>query len=289
MTPRSWLFVPADSGPKIAKALQSGADALILDLEDSVALNAKPVARAKAAESLAQPRIGPALWVRINPLSSGFSLTDLAAVMPHAPTGIVLPKPDSVAEIIRLGHYLDAFEAAHGLEPNRTRILPIATETPAAVFTLGSYVSAGPRLAGLTWGAEDLPAAVGATHSRQPDGSLTDLCRLVRSLCLAGAAAANVAAIDTVYPDFRNLDGLRAWGLAAKREGFSAMLAIHPAQIPLINEIMTPSDAEISEAREIEALFAASPGAGVVALNGKMLDLPHLKQAQRLLARVQPS
>ncbi|WP_298283664.1 CoA ester lyase [Acidocella sp.] len=289
MTPRSWLFVPADSAPKIAKALGAGADALILDLEDSVALGAKPAARVLAGQTLAAPRTGPALWVRINPLGSGLALSDLATIMPHAPDGIVLPKPDSVADVQKLGAYLEALEAAFGLEPGRTRILAIATETPASVFSLGGYAAAGPRLIGLTWGAEDLPAAIGATHARQPDGALTDLCRLVRSLCLAGAAAANVAAIDTVYPDFRDLDGLRAWAAQAKREGFVSMMAIHPAQVPVINEIMTPSTAEIAEARAIEALFAAAPGAGVVAHQGRMLDLPHLKQAQRLLARVRPA
>lgn len=286
MTPRSFLFVPADAPAKIAKAQASGADAVILDLEDSVALSAKPQAREVAAQTLAGPRAGPELWVRVNPLASGLALADLAAVIPHAPAGIVLPKPDSVADVVTLAHYLDAFEAAAGLAPGRTHILPIATETPASVFSLGSYVSAGPRLAGLTWGAEDLPAAIGATQSRNPDGSLNDLCRMVRSLCLAGAAAAAVPAIDTVYPDFRDEAGLRAWAEAGRREGFTAMLAIHPAQVAVINAVMTPSAADIAAARAVMAAFAATPGAGVVALDGKMLDRPHLTQAQKTLARM---
>ncbi|MCB5944706.1 CoA ester lyase [Acidocella sp. KAb 2-4] len=286
MTPRSFLFVPADAPAKIAKAQASGADAVILDIEDSVALSAKPQAREVAAQTLAGPRAGPELWVRVNPLASGLALADLAAVIPHAPAGIVLPKPDSVADVVTLAHYLDAFEAAAGLAPGRTRILPIATETPASVFSLGSYVSAGPRLAGLTWGAEDLPAAIGATQSRNPDGSLNDLCRMVRSLCLAGAAAAGVPAIETVYPDFRDEAGLRAWAEAGRREGFTAMLAIHPAQVAVINAVMTPSAADIAAARAVIAAFAATPGVGVVALDGKMLDRPHLTQAQKTLARM---
>lgn len=284
MSARSWLFVPADAPAKIAKAMGSGADVLILDLEDSVALSAKAQARAVAAQTLAAPRGGPALWVRINPLASGLALADLAAVMPAAPVGIVLPKPDSAADVVTLAHYLEAFEAAAGLAPGSTRILPIATETPASVFNLGTYIQAGPRLAGLTWGAEDLPAAIGATASRNPDGSLNDLCRMVRSLCLAGAANAGVAAIDTVYPDFRNEAGLRAWAEAGRREGFTGMMAIHPAQVGVINAVMTPSAAELEHASKVVALFAAHPGAGVVALDGKMLDLPHLKQARKILA-----
>jgi citrate lyase subunit beta/citryl-CoA lyase len=281
---RSWLFVPGDAPGKIAKASSAGADALILDLEDSVALAAKPAARAAVAEALAGSRQGPELWVRINPLSSGMALLDLAAIVPAGPAGIVLPKPDSPKEALLLAHYLDAFEAASSLPAGATRILPIATETPASVFNLGSYAEALPRLAGLTWGAEDLPSAVGAIASRNPDGSLNDLCRIARALCLAGAANAGVAAIETVYPDFRNEAGLREFAEAGRREGFTGMLAIHPAQVPVINAVMTPDAAEIAHAREVVALFAANPSAGVVALHGKMLDLPHLKQAQKVLA-----
>ncbi|WP_298216396.1 CoA ester lyase [Acidocella sp.] len=288
MIPRSWLFVPADAPNKLAKAKGSGADALILDLEDSVALAAKDQARALAAQTLAGPRGGPELWVRVNPLATGLTLADLAAIMPGAPDGIALPKPDSVADVITLSHYLDAFEAASGLAPGSTRILAIATETAASVFNLGGYAAAGPRLAALTWGAEDLPAAVGATHNRTPEGVLNDLCRIARSLCIAGAASAGVPAIDTVFPDFRDEAGLRAWAEAGRRDGFTGVMAIHPAQVPIINEVMTPSEADIAAAREIVALFEANPGAGVVALNGKMLDMPHLKQARKTLSRLPP-
>jgi citrate lyase subunit beta/citryl-CoA lyase len=285
MTPRSWLFVPADAPAKIAKAQNAGADAVILDLEDSVALARKEEARTIAATTLAQARGKAALWVRINPLGSGLALADLAAVMRAGPAGIVLPKAESAADVVTLAHYLDALEAASNLPPGQTGILPIATETPASLFNLGTYAQASARLTGLTWGAEDLPAAIGATASRNPDGSLNDLCRLARSLCLAGAASANVPAIETVYPAFRDEAGLRHYAAAARREGFCAMLAIHPAQVPIINEVMTPSPAELAYAARVVELFAANPGAGVVALDGKMLDLPHLKQAYKMLAR----
>lgn len=286
MIPRSWLFIPGDSPAKIAKAASSGADAVIFDLEDSVALSQKNEARALVAATLRESRqdVAPALWVRINPMASGLALDDLAAVVPAAPAGIVLPKPDSAADIIRLSHYLDAFEAASNVPIGNIKILPITTETPASLFGLAGYGSAGPRLIGLTWGAEDLPAAIGASTGRLEDGTLTDLCRLARSLCLAAAANASVPAIDTVYPDFRNLAGLRMSATAARREGFCGMMAIHPSQVAIINEVMTPSDAEVAFARRVADLFAADPGAGVIALDGKMLDQPHLKQALRILA-----
>ncbi|MDE8344188.1 MAG: CoA ester lyase [Acidocella sp.] len=286
MIPRSWLFIPGDSPAKIAKAASSGADAIIFDLEDSVALSQKNEARALVAAILRESRqdVAPALWVRINPMASGLALDDLAAVVPAAPAGIVLPKPDSAADIIRLSNYLDAFEAASNIPIGNIKILPITTETPASLFGLASYGSAGPRLIGLTWGAEDLPAAIGASTGRLEDGTLTDLCRLARSLCLAAAANASVPAIDTVYPDFRNLAGLRMSATAARREGFCGMMAIHPSQVAIINEVMTPSDAEVAFARRVADLFAADPGAGVIALDGKMLDQPHLKQALRILA-----
>lgn len=285
MTPRSWLFIPGDAPSKIAKAPATGADIIIFDLEDSVALSRKPEARTMVAAALlnGQPLAAPALWVRINPLVSALALADLAAIIHAAPAGIVLPKPDSADDVIKLSHYLDAFETAAGIPVGSTKILPIATETPASLFHLASYAHAGPRLAGLTWGAEDLPAAIGAISGRTEDDALTDLCRLARSLCLAGAAHANIPAIDTIYPDFRNLEGLRRTAIAARREGFSGMMAIHPAQIAVINEVMTPTEAEIAHARRVLDLFAANPGAGVLALDGKMLDQPHLNQARRIL------
>ncbi len=286
MTARSWLFVPADRPERIDKALRSsGADAVILDLEDSVAEAAKPQARHTVAQVLAAPRdaSGPELWVRINPLSTPFALHDLAAVAPGAPAGLLLPKPDGPADVARLGHGLDALEAAAGLEIGTTRILPIATETPASLFSLGGYAAMGRRLAGLTWGAEDLPAAVGASTNRTETGAFTDLCRLARSLCLAGAAAAGVAAIDTIHAAFRDLDGLRAYATAGRREGFAGMMAIHPAQVPIINAVFAPSGDEVARARRIVDMFAANPGAGVLSLDGAMIDLPHLKQARRVL------
>lgn len=285
MTMRSWLFVPGDAPPKIAKAAAAGADVIIFDLEDSVALSRKPEARNLVSAALMNNKreSAPSFWVRINPLVSGLALADLTAVVQAAPDGIVLPKPDSVNDLIKLSHYLDAFEAAAGVSVGRIKILPIVTETPASLFHLASYANANPRLAGLTWGAEDLPAAIGAVSGRTDDGMLTDLCRLARSLCLTGAAHAGVPAIDTIYSNFRDLDGLRHTAIAARREGFCGMMAIHPAQIAIINEVMTPSDEEIAQARRVVDLFAANPGAGVLGLDGKMLDLPHLKQARRLL------
>jgi citrate lyase subunit beta/citryl-CoA lyase len=286
MSLRSLLFVPGDSTAKMAKGWGSGADALILDLEDSVAAANKPEARKLVAALLAEharPR-RPEIWVRINPLSTGFALADLAAVMPGAPDGIVLPKPDSAESVIELGHYLAMMETAAGLDVGGTKILPIATETPAAMFTLGSYDSAGPRLAGLTWGAEDLPAALGASINRLEDGTYTDVCRLARTLCLVGAVKAGVQPVDGVYPAFRDLDGLEKTAAQGRREGFTGMLAIHPAQVPVINRVFTPSEAELEYARRIVAAFAEKPDAGVIGLDGKMLDAPHLKQALRTLA-----
>jgi citrate lyase subunit beta/citryl-CoA lyase len=282
---RSWLFVPGDSEAKIAKARGSGADALILDLEDSVALARKGEAQAIVARALMEKRGGQKIYVRINPLSSGMALENLAGVMTAMPDGIVLPKTDSGADVTLVSHWIDAFEAVSGTVPDRTKILPIASETGKSVFSLGTY--ADRRLVGLTWGAEDLPAAVGAMSGREADGALTDLCRLARSLCLAGAAAAGVPAIETVYPDFRDTDGLRAYAARGRRDGFTGMMAIHPGQVAIINEMMTPREAEVEFARAVVAAFAASPGAGVVSIGGRMLDMPHLKQAQRVLAQVE--
>lgn len=283
MNLKSLLFVPGDSTRKIAKAADSQADALIFDLEDSVAPARKPDARIATATAL-QNASTQQRWVRINPLPTADCLFDLAAIIPAAPDGIVLPKCESGADLVRLSHYLDALEAAAKLPLGQIKILPIASETPGSVFQLGSYAGVSPRLAGLTWGAEDLPAAIGATQNRKADGSLNDLCRIARSLCLAGAAAANVPAIETVFPNFKDLDGLRSYAMQARTEGFSGMMAIHPSQVAVINAVMTPSIEEAAYARRVIAAFDAFPGAGVVALEGKMLDLPHLKQAQRVLA-----
>lgn len=274
MTPaRSLLFVPGDRPERIEKALGLGADALILDLEDAVALAAKPAARAAVAAALARPRTLP-LWVRVNPLESALVADDLAAIRGGAPDGVVLPKAEGGASVAALAAHLSG----------DTQILAIATETPAAIFGLGSYAGCSPRLAGLTWGAEDLPAAIGATAAREADGSYTAPYQLARSLTLFGAAAAGVAAIETVYPDFRDLDGLAAYAARGRRDGFSGMMAIHPAQIAVINAAFTPSAAEIAHAQAVVDLFAANPGAGALALDGAMVDAPHLKAAQRLLS-----
>jgi citrate lyase subunit beta/citryl-CoA lyase len=285
VTPRSWLFVPADDRRKLAKVRASGADAVILDLEDSVAPARKAEARAGALEALCAPRDvhGPELWVRINPLSGRLADHDLEAVMPGAPDGEVLPKAGSADDGAALGRRLGALEVGH--RRGKTRILPIATETPRALFALGSYAeAASSRLAGLTWGAEDLSTAIGAESNRAPDGGYTDLCRLARALCLAGAAAAGVPAVETVYPDLNDLDGLEAYAVQGRREGFSGMLAIHPAQVEPINRAFTPSHEAVERARRFVALFEAEPDAGVLAMDGRMLDAPHLAQARRILA-----
>lgn len=288
MTARSWLFVPGDSPSKIEKALGSGADAVILDLEDSVAPASKAAARDGVAQILRRPRAGggPQLWVRVNPLTTTLALEDLAAIVVAAPDGVVLPKAEGAGDIERLDHYLEALEAGAGRPIGATSILPISTETPRALFKLDSYAQVAGRLAGLTWGAEDLPSAVGASINHGSDGAFTDLCRLARTLCLAGAAAADVSAIETVYPAFRDFDGLRAYADLGRKEGFGGMLAIHPAQVEIINAAFTPSEAEIGHAQQV--LEAFRQGAGVISLDGQMLDAPHLKQAQRILALVAP-
>ncbi len=271
---RSLLFVPGDRPDRMAKAAALDADALILDLEDSVTLAAKPAARAAIAAFLAEPR-HQLLFVRINPLDSGLAADDLAAVLGARPDGIVLPKAEGGASLAAL----DAHLAGDML------ILPIATETPAAVFAMGSYGGVSERLCGLTWGAEDLPAAIGASTSRESDGSYTAPYQLARSLTLFGAHAAGVAAIETVYPDFRDLDGLAAYAARGRRDGFTGMMAIHPSQVPVINAAFSPSADDIARAQAIVDLFAANPGAGALSMDGRMIDAPHLKAALALLAR----
>ncbi len=293
---RSLLFIPGDSGRKLAKADGAGADALILDLEDSVAPERKPEARDLVAAFLRdRPRGGRTceLWVRINPLDGGpaptdLALADLAAVTAAAPDGIMLPKAEGVADVERLGLYLDALEVQAGLERGAVGIIPVATETAAAPLALGDYRRARPpRLRGLTWGAEDLSTAVGASTNLDPAGGWALTFRLARSLALLAAHAAGAQAIETLYVDFRDEHGLRASCRAARAEGFTGRLAIHPAQVAAINESFTPSPAELEHARRVLAAFAAAPGAGVVGLDGKMLDIPHMKQAQRLLAQAE--
>jgi citrate lyase subunit beta/citryl-CoA lyase len=273
---RSLLFVPGDRPDRMEKALGSGADALILDLEDSVAPAAKPEAR-RAAHGFLDANPQANLWVRINPLDGGEAERDLDAILSAHPNGIVLPKAEGGASVGELARRLTERGNA------TAQILAIATETPAAMFQLGSYGGAK-RLAGLTWGAEDLPAAIGASTSREEDGRFTPPYELARSLCLFGAAAAGVAPIETVYPAFRDLDGLASYTGRARRDGFTGMMAIHPAQVAVINAAFTPSEAEVAHARAVVAAFEASPGAGALSLDGRMIDRPHLVQAQRILA-----
>jgi len=273
---RSLLFVPGDRPERMEKALAAGADALILDLEDSVAPAAKHEARRHVSAFLDRNATVP-LWVRINPLDTAESEKDLAAILSAHPDGIVLPKAEGGASVAELTRRLTAAGNA------TTQILAIATETPAAIFQLGSY-GGQRRLAGLTWGAEDLPAAVGAATSREADGSYTPPYEMVRALCLFGAAAAGVAPIETVYPAFRDLEGLAAYAARARRDGFTGMMAIHPAQVPAINAAFTPSEEEVAHARAVVAAFEAQPQAGALSLDGRMIDRPHLVQAQRILA-----
>ncbi|HEY1300951.1 MAG TPA: CoA ester lyase [Stellaceae bacterium] len=279
---RSFLFVPADSERKLARAPEAGADALILDLEDSVVPQNRPLARARARSFLDSTGTAPfRRWVRINPLAGADALADLAAVVPGRPDGILLPKcmPE---DLRRLDHYLDAFEAAAALPRGAIRVVAIATETPAALFALGGYAGASPRLAGITWGAEDLSAAIGGNNRRR-DGVYDDVYRLARSLCLAAAAAAEVAPIDTIFTDFRDNAGLEAECAAARRSGFTAKMAIHPAQITAINTAFSVGADELAWARRVVELFETHPEAGTIALDGKMLDRPHLTLARRLL------
>jgi len=273
---RSLLFVPGDRPDRMAKALLSGADALILDLEDAVTPAAKPKAR-EAVAAFLEANAAARLWVRVNPLDSAEHDKDLQAILSAHPDGIVLPKAEGGASVADLTRRLSERGNA------TARILAIATETPAAMFQLGSYGGLK-RLAGLTWGAEDLPAAIGAATSREADGRFTPPYELARSLCLFGAAAAGIAPIETVYPAFRDLDGLKAYAARARRDGFTGMMAIHPDQVSAINAAFTPTDAEIGHARRVVEAFAANPAAGALSLDGRMIDRPHLVQAQRLLA-----
>ena len=278
---RSFLFVPGDSERKLEKAREVGADAIIVDLEDSVTEENRPRARELAREFIEGH---DDVWLRINPVDSGQATADLQAVMSAAPAGIVRPKARSADDATRLATKLDELESRFGIAAGHTRILPICTERPRALFSLESYVGATPRLAGLTWGAEDLSAAVGARAIRKRDGSWLAPYELARSLCLFAAAAAEVPAIDTVYTDFRDTEGLASFAMRAARDGFTGMLAIHPAQVATINDAFSPSDEEVSRAERIVALFRDNPGAGALALDGEMIDKPHLVQAKRVIA-----
>ena len=293
---RSWLFVPGDSDKKLGKAVGSGADALILDLEDSVAKANKSAARQLVRSFLMErPRSTrkSQLWVRINPLDSPDALSDLVAAVGADPDGVMLPKVGGPADILRLSHYLDALEAAEdrtasGELAASAKILPVATETAASAFRLGEYATATlPRLLGLTWGAEDLSAAVGASTNLDASGQWAFTYQMVRSLCLLGARAAGVEPIDTLFVNFKDEAGLRASSRQSRAEGFTGRLAIHPAQVATINESYRPTPDEVAHAQRVIAAFAADPDAGTVGLDGKMLDAPHLKQARDLLANAE--
>ena len=289
---RSLLFVPADSARKLDKAMSSGADALIVDLEDSIAFDGKAGARESAAAFLKNAMSNaqrPYLMVRVNGLQTGLTDADLDAIAPAKPDAIMLPKAEGGAAIVHTDAKLAVREAQNDLPDGHIKILPIATETAAALFMVGTFAGASARLIGMTWGAEDLSAELGARANRDEQGRFLDPYRLARSLCLAGAAAAEVAAIDTVFVDFRNDAGFRRECEEACRDGFVGKMAIHPAQVPIINDVFTPSPAALAQAQAIVDAFAANLGAGVVGIGGVMYDRPHLARAQRLLARAAPA
>jgi len=285
---RSWLFVPGDSERKLDKSRDNAADALILDLEDSVAKDRLPLARetVRACLQARTERSRQQLWVRVNPLDTPLALADLAAVMAGAPDGICVPKVSSVADVNRLAHYLDALEAREGLSAGATRILAVATETAASLLGFHTYLErATPRLAALTWGGEDLAAALGASDNRDArSGDYDDPYRLAKSLCLAAARAIGAQPVGAVHVDFRDLAGLEADCLRDRRAGFVGKIAIHPEQSAIINAAFTPSEAEIAHARRVIDIFERNPGLGTVGLDGKMLDMPHLKQARNVEA-----
>lgn len=280
--PRSWLFIPGDSAKKLDKIATCGADAVIIDLEDSVGPANKALARQMTADHLVGAgRDGPMLWIRVNPLDSGLCEADVAAVIACNPAGLVLPKAEGPDDVDRLSALIDAAGGSADIA-----IHAIATETPRAVFKLGGYADrTPPRLAAISWGAEDLATAIGATGNRHSDGGFHDAFRHARTLALFAAHAAGVQAIDTLHADYRDEAGLRLSSERARAEGFTGRLAIHPAQVPVINAAFLPTVAEIDFAERIVAAFAAGGDIGTVGVDGKMIDRPHLLQSQRLLAR----
>jgi citrate lyase subunit beta / citryl-CoA lyase len=285
---RSLLFVPADGGNKLDKAMASGADAVIVDLEDSIAPEGKAAARKSAADFLKDACMAasrPRILVRVNAIETGLIDEDLDAVIATQPDAILLPKAHGGASVIHADAKIAVREAIAGLPDGAVKILAIATETAAALFLAGTYGGVSQRLIALTWGAEDLSAELHAEANRDTDGRFLDPYRLARALCLAGAAAAEVQALDTVTPDFRNISLLRREAEEARRDGFSGKIAIHPTQVPIINEVFTPAADAIANARAIVAAFEANPGRGAVALDGVMYDRPHLARARHLLAQ----
>lgn len=283
---RSWLFAPGDSEKKMAKAMAGNADIVLCDLEDAVVADNKPLARQMVHDFLkANAAHRARLWVRINPFDGAYTLGDLAAIMPARPGGIMLPKVYGRADVEKLDHCLSALEVANGIEQGTTPVIVLITETAEAMFHTGSYKGA-PRVVALTWGAEDLADSVGASSNRDADGSYSFTYELARSLTLLGAATAGVAAVETISADYKDLEALRQRVEKVRRDGFRGMLAIHPAQVDVINAAFTPSQTEIAEAREIVAIFDANPGVGAIGYKGGMLDRPYLSRAQQLLAQV---
>ncbi len=287
MKMRSWLFAPGDSEKKMGKAAASAADIVIFDLEDAVAEENKPAARTFIHDFLAgKTGENQRLWVRVNPLDGKHTLTDLAAIMPGRPGGIMLPKVYGRQDAELLDHYLSALEVAHGIDEGSTPVIVLVTETAQSMFHTGDFNGVR-RLAAMTWGAEDLADSIGAASNLNADGSYAFTYEMARSLCLLGAATAGVPAIETISANFRDLDGLKDRAQMVRRSGYRGMLAIHPAQIDVINAAFTPSEEEIAEAREIIAVFEANPGVGAIGYKGGMLDRPHLSRAQQLLAQVE--
>ncbi|MGB6118300.1 MAG: CoA ester lyase [Mesorhizobium sp.] len=284
---RSLLFVPGDSEKKLEKGMSSGADVLIVDLEDSVAPERKAIARKLAADFITARRgeAGPQLYVRVNELDGGLTDDDLAAVIASGPAGIMLPKCAGAQDVTRLSVKLRVAEAEAGLEDGSVRVLPIITETARALLAASSFTEATPRLSGLTWGAEDLSADIGARETRDQRGLYTDVFRLARATTILAANATQTAAIDTVFVDFRDMDALAAECANSERDGFTGKMAIHPGQVPVINDAFTPSGDSIAQARTVVTAFADAGNPGVVGIGGKMFDRPHLRRAERLLAR----
>ncbi|SFF76308.1 citrate lyase subunit beta / citryl-CoA lyase [Novosphingobium sp. CF614] len=286
---RSWLFAPGDSEKKMAKAMEGEADIVLIDLEDAVAPGNKAAARTMVRDFIqARPEQRRRLWVRVNPFDGSHTLADLAAIMPASPGGIMLPKVHGRADVEKLDHCLSALEVANGIEEGSTPVIVLITETAEAMFRTGDYKGA-PRVVALTWGAEDLADAIGASSNLNADGSYAFTYELARSLTLLGAAAAGVTAIDTISADFKDLDALAIRAGRVRRDGFRGMLAIHPAQVPVINAAFTPTAEEVAEAQEIVDLFSANPGAGAIGWRGGMLDRPYLARAERLLRQARPT
>lgn len=281
---RSWLFTPGDSEKKMEKAVAGPADIVLLDLEDAVSPEQKPVARDRVRDFLERhPDDRTRLWVRINPLGGPHTLADLAAILPGRPGGIMLPKARGRADVEQLDHYLSALEVSHGIALGSTKLIALVAESAEGMFTTGDYAGA-PRLVAMTWGAEDLAVSLGASQNRGADGSYAFTYQLARSLCLLGAATAGVAPIETIQGDFRDLDALRTRAEQVRRDGYRGMLAIHPVQVDIINAAFSPNAEEIADAQAVVDLFAAYPGVGAIGYKGGMLDRPYLVRAQALLA-----